>query len=993
MAAVIQIPRGVLERYKYGEGHLPQGSLFWQPRNLFEKDDSGHNPDGLPYEEGALFIGDPTCDGEDNAIEIGGWRNKFTLMFRGTVEDFGTEDNPVEDISHGMFKHAHIGDFWRFNETPISGEFHTKDDFRKKDLILITAVEDVTTEVEGHIEKTGIRRVTGYIRIAAGLFAEDLYFNKENSDFKADHVDEALRELETEKISFRGDIGSSADLSTLETSDNLHIGTMYLVTADDIVFNSGLENLQWTSKRGDFAVYTANITDDSALNVESYNPKNKANCFWHRIKTGNTDAADIDYLQYGSQRNEMTEALTNVGTFLNSHITTAATSNTVKKALDFLFLNKAQLDSHGKVPLSQLHDTVLGSLQYKGVWSPIKEDAEVSNDGSVDYLHQIENQNPWPTGHGDEYYDGVDGSPSTRPSNGDYYVVQIPKKFGGDNTYLNVHYIDRDSYNVDTGLYTRTIELNTGDWIVFQASNDEADEHGNDGHNGRWEKIDNTDRLASIGFHINGQIEQGANTYTEAVSIQENKIDLLGSPSLKASHKICLYEDNLDNTVTIAGLRLVDQRWNENDEFRSRHSYLPKYYGDTNALENSHVKEDLIDNVNYTTFESNLRIGEENNSFQGISYGDFNLRRYITPGEMDNFTNAYLNFEFQTRASVEDGNDQLKLTLKPSDNLQTALHTEITLPEKTSTVIGKLEGINLVSNYITKTDINGYIKDSSVYEHCDPDGNPIAVEFTSERVAANDIVVRRLTFGRSDRVGIDDEFIEGNLPDDEPTTHLITNVVAHNITVTLPAESATLFSLKNYRDLVKGSENRLAIYGAPKQLPGTDTEKLNTFEESYIRQTSSILLENLKNRKTTAVTNMSVDTPQVVVEDENNILDAFYGKTEDDTVNEDVIIETDVIIGEILNDLTDNKNSVFGKTRSLKVSKSVVVGNNDTANFHILPGRPEMFKDAVQYRNVWTETLTHNGDLLPETDVFVAPPAESGVLITSNSRLDGGFWR
>ena len=35
MAAVIQIPRGVLERYKYGEGHLPQGSLFWQPRNLF----------------------------------------------------------------------------------------------------------------------------------------------------------------------------------------------------------------------------------------------------------------------------------------------------------------------------------------------------------------------------------------------------------------------------------------------------------------------------------------------------------------------------------------------------------------------------------------------------------------------------------------------------------------------------------------------------------------------------------------------------------------------------------------------------------------------------------------------------------------------------------------------------------------------------------------------------------------------------------------------
>ena len=71
----------------------------------------------------------------------------------------------------------------------------------------------------------------------------------------------------------------------------------------------------------------------------------------------------------------------------------------------------------------------------------------------------------------------------------------------------------------------------------------------------------------------------------------------------------------------------------------------------------------------------------------------------------------------------------------------------------------------------------------------------------------------------------------------------------------------------------------------------------------------------------------------------------------------------------------------------------MIVGNNDTANFHILPGRPEMFKDAVQYRNVWTETLTHNGDLLPETDVFVAPPAESGVLITSNSRLDGGFWR
>lgn len=994
MAALIQISRGIIERYQNGEEPLPQGTLFWKPRNLYEKTDDVNNPGQLPYNEGTLFIGDPSCDGVSQPIAIGGYRSSFSLMFKGYVEDLKTHAGDiVENVDHPGFKHAKVGDFWRFKSTPTSGVFHDVDDFRKEDLILITGV----TEEEIDFEKTGVTYASSYIRIAAGRYAEDIEFNniEPSTNFDAVQVDEALRELETEKISYRGSIGTSAELNTLQTSANLHIGTMYLVTADDIVFNNGL-GTQWTSKKGDFAVWTANITRDNTLNApDKYNPKYAARCYWVRIPSGYTDSSDIDYLQYNSQKDDMQKKLESVKTFLPSHITEAIQSKNVQLALDFLFTKKAQLDEHGKVPLSQLHDTVLGSLQYKGVWSPIKENVVSPGDGTKDYLNDVNNQSPWPVDHGDEFYDGVDGRPKSAPSNGDYYVVQIPKEHGGTNTYLNVQYVDKSTLDPITGLYSRTIELNTGDWIVYQASNDELNSDGNDGHNGRWEKIDNTDRLASIGFHINGIVRPAQNNETELEEVISKKVELLGSPSIKASHKLCIYEDVESNTVTVGGVRLVDQRWDENDSFRSRHTYLPKYYGTDNTLENTQIKDVPTDSgINLTTFESNVSIGENELRRTATVFGEFILKRSLTNKDMNQYDNTYLTFDFQSNAILgSDQNKFVKSVLKPSDNLQTESEVIITLPEKTSTLIGKLDGINLVSNYIPKTDIDGYIRDSSIYEHTLPDGRSISVEFKSGKIASNKVVVRELVIGKTSQNS--KEFPHGDLPGNELNSKIVSNSQTENIEVILPAESSTLLTLKNYREVItkKAIKKSFAVFSDSVIVPGVDNEPIVSLEGAVsMKTTQAILLDNLLSRKTTGTSGISSPTPSIIVEEENRLLESIYKKSDDDHSKDDIIIDADVIVGEILNNVTDSKDGVFGKTRSLKVSKSIILGNNDTANCHFVPGRSQQFKDASQYRDAYTQTDVYEGDLLPEIEVFVSPPAESGIMLTSNSRIDGKLW-
>lgn len=156
----------------------------------------------------------------------------------------------------------------------------------------------------------------------SGGISTEVSFNNAGTNFDATTVDSALRELEAEKLQYIRTFMDSSEVPATPV-----IGGFYLIGNDNVVVNGT------TYKKGDFAYY-----DSSS---------------WVRIPSGFTNASDIN--------------------FDNSTVTRPiglpVISVTVQEALTDLYANKADLDGSGKVPVSQLPDTVLGGLQYQGTFS------------------------------------------------------------------------------------------------------------------------------------------------------------------------------------------------------------------------------------------------------------------------------------------------------------------------------------------------------------------------------------------------------------------------------------------------------------------------------------------------------------------------------------------------------------------------------------------------------------------------------------------------
>jgi len=188
--------------------------------------------------------------------------------------------------------------------------------------------------------------------------ASEIAFDNTGTGVNATSVQGAITELEKEKLQYAGTITSAAYPASPV------IGGLYILTD---AFTIDLVDY----KKGDFAYYDG--TD------------------WERIPAGAATGADTAFDNSGVTRPDGT----------------TVTASDVQSALADLFENKADVDGNGKVPLSQLPDTVLGGLQYKGVW-----------DSSAAY--------------------------PAAPEDGDYYVVSVASQANGD-------------YEI-------------GDWVVYNGS-------------------------------------------------------------------------------------------------------------------------------------------------------------------------------------------------------------------------------------------------------------------------------------------------------------------------------------------------------------------------------------------------------------------------------------------------------------------------------------------------------------------------------------------
>lgn len=903
MANLLKIARGdknYVTGFFEGTG-LTDGQLFWQATH--KETDSL-----VPWDEGTLYIGRP--DNKASApIAIAGPRAVKSLVFRGPITGSTHLDNDI-------FKHASTGDFWVYTSNVADSadpDVLLKEyDFRKGDMLLIV---DSTID-----PKTGIATNLTILRINnSGGSASDTYFDPAGTDFDAKFVSDALKELEVEKLSYRGVLFSQTDAALVLP----HIGTMYLIGADGITVptwdSTKTSTVTLTGpggralKKGDFIYHLKDSLNGTAL--------------WYLIPSGYTDANDIDFHISAEVTSGMNP------TFLEDHLTAILNVKDVQAALKLLFQSKAQIGSDGKVPLSQLPDTVLGALQYKGAWNPLLES---TYDSAVLALHYNEHgyQTSWPTS----------------PSDGDYWIVQTV------NTYQNIQYSDKSSV-LSNGQYSRTLELNNGDWIVW--SNSPVDSDSSQGH---WEKIDNSDRISVINFGINAVNTGSIDPHT----VDEYTVGRVGSPKLRADHKIALYE-HADGSIVVAGLRLVDQSREDNAGV-GKSNFIPRYtqYQDSvnasNTLENSNIEDTRATG---TVIHHNFQVGTALATKTEIVYGDVKILpdTILENGASTRTRNGLM------LATPQDpmADNTLNWLTRLLSAANVSADISVTLPELDSVIIGKRPQVALIPRRLTKSIKDGYIMSTSIEEHTttdavgvDTDEVATIVEIHAPILNVENAGLRHLVFGNRAELGTGFED-DGSLVDE-----FLTHVYAHsnitsNITLILPERSGILLTNIDWQEFVNGTKDTLPLFGDV----GTDGKR--KIIDSQIRQVTGSLLATMK----LAVGNEIDDTGTT----DATFADEFVPVKTDP----DVEIDQDVLIGKL-----DKITGALTK-RGLQVTKFLGLGNDETSNTFLVPGR-KMFPNSLQYRDPFTYKK------LPEETVYAEMPSASGVLLTDNSVIDGGIY-
>ncbi len=994
MAAKIQVARGDLTG-KQKEKPLVPAELFWQART---SDNNNKNDEYSKWDEGTLFVGRPSLNIKkvnEKPIPIAGARTYFSVVHRGSL-------TTQSSIADSLFKHAMVGDLYIWDNDATEGYFHNVDDFRKDDLLLILDIgEDNVSPDTGEIYNQSLIK---YKRInSSGGYADDVYFTQNGKedgepwvDFEATNVQDALLELNWEKLEYAGTIGTNAQIPVFP---RVKIGGLYLVTADQLVFNNG-KTTEFSPDKGDFVYWRQPKNTDPESGE------------WAQIPSGYTNADEIDYYDHDDDKDYFISQL--FSTFTDEHKEMfKVSSDNVRDMLDFLMGNKAQLDEQGKIPLSQLHDTVLGSMQFRGVWNPLAVGIDVATDfDTIDGKQYVKETrvddiiNPLPALK--EYTDGdTTGFTYQGLNDGDYYVVQC------QDDVLNLQY---KFFSVD-------FELNSGDWIVWQSSQviDNVSA-GTTGQTGFWSKIDNTDRLSAMQFKLD---VNNKNNFFVTHAIDESILTLVGTPRLVGQNKIGI--ENLgNNTVAITGRGLIDQLEYENP----LPNFLVRYDNDTGTVKNSFIEEigDELDSLpnnqrtdqfkntetgNKTLFHSNVQIGDINEVRHQKIYGDITLTPHIT-ATLDKINWDKSIIKFEVDAAGKDGVVKRRTVGLIAPNGLSALNgygvnedvaditTNIILPEHTSTLIGKLAGVEFEETRVLKSTHEGYAESTSIEEHINAadstenyhDSIDNIVEFHSQVTAPinNSFeyyfgdwnTTEQGPYYDNDDIGEDgkltrkwgDTFFSARLV---KNTHQINS----NITVMLPTKSGTLITEEFVQDLLgKDDDTYLTMFGTSKVL---DTgNKMNTLQKSPLRQIQNALRYRLLAAKVERDTDETKAAVQKLIAESTadkyapSKGDGTFKPTVDTSVA-DTVIENDLIAG-VFND-----DGTIKEKKSIVATKAIGVSDPDYGTGLIHAAR-QNFPDAEQYFDPIT------GEATTPIDVVVDMPNESGVMITSNSVISGGVW-
>lgn len=313
------------------------------------------------------------------------------------------------------------------------------DDYFKNGQVIIFTDEDVSTIPNSYLFgadeiAANAEGAKGIITLAGTSEAVDLEYdpslaevaNGVNGDPKITDVQTALDTLFNEKMEYIGSFNEITITSTdkIEEGDNYTPATEFdkvwaiiakqkqLLMGQSIVYSGPTRNVETVD--GEVTVRTNTLIVNNAGKI-------------YTIPLGSSDARDCAFVPAGSLKTDETiPEFDTVNANGDKETLTFNEIATVQHALDYLTQNKADLNSNGKLPLSQMPSTLIGALQYVGT-------VVIGNDTTTLTASELANLMRTAKEGGDSWEKDTDDEADSVKANawenldsGDYTIISIP---------------------------------------------------------------------------------------------------------------------------------------------------------------------------------------------------------------------------------------------------------------------------------------------------------------------------------------------------------------------------------------------------------------------------------------------------------------------------------------------------------------------------------------------------------------------------------------
>lgn len=546
-----------------------------------------------------VYIAIPNADAE-NGIELKRFGGFDSVVLKGTIQatNFAHICEIAEpgdayivtgkiNVEQPEVTFDNAGNVVR-NKTSV----RTYDNYFKNGQVIIFTSEDVSNIPNSYIFNdseiaANPEGAKGIITLAGTAEAVDLEYDPSLTEVASDKgmgagkaitdVQTALDTLFNEKMEY---IGSFNEITITATDDLAEADNYTPATAADKAWAIVAKQKQLLM--GQSLVYsgpTSKITTvdgDVTFRTNTMIVNNAGTIY--TIPLGASEARDIAYTPAGDLKTD--ESVPSFTTFQTDGTKVTLTEDqiaTVQHALDFLHQNKADLNSNGKLPLSQMPSTMIGALQYVGT-------VQIGNDITSLTVAELAALMRTAKEGGDSWETDTDSKTGNKKANayenldsGDYVIVSIPlATVDGED-----HPLSRQISILDGK--TEVFKISNGDHVIVN----KADEDGY--------TFDHLDTSAAV----------------DAVN------EIIGSVEIVDKERLTPESFNNDGTVTSATIQetqVTTDTANHTIRIESPNAVLESKAVPAHNLAQSGGNRSLVESdlfVNDTKHDSNYKTGDD----------------------------------------------------------------------------------------------------------------------------------------------------------------------------------------------------------------------------------------------------------------------------------------------------------------------------------------------------------------------------------------------